>query len=184
MRTKTLELANEWGLDIIEITQGMNGYPEGTYKALKGFDTFEDAESFADEICGEVILVARRDGHSFWQNKGCAYEGIDRSEFINDSSYEVFTDEGEFEDWCCDEIECIMQGGFNLFEMKGAIEQMCDTYDEIWRKNNSEMVLVDRSDYTCEVVDKEVTELHDDDVTTYAIAVIEKELEENEEEED
>lgn len=182
MREKTLDLACEYDLDIIEVTQGENGYPTGVYKAVTGFDYFEDAQSFANEICGEVVLLSKRDGHQLWSNKGRAYEGIDRSEFINDSIYEVFTDEGEFEDWCCDEIDSIMQGGFNLFDMKDAIEQMCDTYDEICRKNNSEMVLVDKSDYTCEVVDKETTKIHDNDITTYAIAVIEKELEAEEEE--
>lgn len=187
MKTRTLDLAYEWGLDIVEVTQGMNGYPEGLYKAVKGFDYFEDAESFADEICGEVVLLTKRDGHQFWTNKGRAYEGIDREKFINDSRYEIFTDEERFEDWCCDEIDSIMQGGFNLFDLKNTLHIMCHTYDEIYSRCSNEIILVDKVDYTCEAVEKEATEIHDEDVTTYAIAVVDHKTDEdetNEEEED
>lgn len=175
MRDKTLDLMLDWGLDIVEVTQGLNGYPQGLYKAIKGFDCFEDAVNFANEIGGDVVCLSRRDGHQLWSNNGRAFEGLRRDRFFDESQYEMFTDEGRFEDWCCDEVDNIMQGGFNLFDMKGTLEQMCETYDEIWKMNSSEMALVDKSDYTCEIVDKFVTEIHDDDVTSYAIAVIEKE---------
>ena len=71
MKTRTLDLALEWGLDTAEeVTQGMNGYPSGLYKAISGFESFEDAERFADEVKGEVVLLTKRDGHQFWSNNG------------------------------------------------------------------------------------------------------------------
>lgn len=176
MKTKTLELANEWGLDVVEITQGTNGYPEGLYKALKGFDYFENAEDFAEQVGGEVVLISKRDGHQFWKNNGRAYGGIQRASFINESKYEIFTDEGDFEEWCCQEVEYQMQCGFNLFDMKDTLETMCDTYDEIYGRCSDEMIVVDISDYTCESVEKVVTEIHDNDVTMYAIAVVDNDI--------
>ena len=182
MRKKTLDLADDWGLDIVEITQGMNGYPEGLYKAVKGFEEFTDAEVFADEICGEVVLITKKDGWQFWKKERRAWEGISREEFFDNSEYEIFTDESNFEEWCCDAIEGEMQGGFDLCSLKDIICTMNDTYDEIWRMRDGEIAIVDKRDYTCEIVSEEVTEIHYGDVTTYAIAVIEKELVEEEDE--
>ena len=184
MRNKTFELAEEWELDIIEITQGMNGYPDGLYKAVKGFESFKDAEAFTDEIFGEVVLITKKDGWQFWINEGKMWSGIPRDKFFDESKYEMFTNENDFEDWCCDAIESEMMGGFNLCDLRDIVCTMNDTYDEIWRMRDVEMALVDKSDYTCEIVDREVAEIHDGDVTTLAIAVIEKELEDIEEDDE
>jgi hypothetical protein len=187
MKTRTLELADDWGLDIVEITRGRNGYPEGLYKAVARFDYFENAEDFADKVNGEVVLLSRRDGHQLWTNNGRAYEGIERAKFIDEDRYEVFEDELEFEEWCVGEIDHRMDMGFNLFEFRDKIDQMCDTYEEIRTAHRSEITIVDTRNYTYETTDKYVTEIHDEDVTTYMIAVVDYETDEdetNEEEED
>lgn len=184
MKEKTLDLAYEWGLNIVEVTQGVNGYPEGLYKAIIGFDYFENAEDFAEQVNGEVVLLSRRDGHALYTNRGRAYDGIERAKFIDENRYEVFESAIDFEEWCAEEIEHIMNMGFDLFGFRDAIDQMCDTYVDINSRCRDEIAIVDTRDYTCETTDMYVTEIHDDDVTTYVIAVIEKELEEEENEED
>ena len=181
MREKTLDLAYDWGLNIVEVTQGMNGYPEGLYKAVIGFDYFENAEDFAEQIGGEVVLLSRRDGHALYTNNGRAYEGIEREKFIDEDRQEVFDSELDFEEWCVEEIEHRMNMGFNLFDFRDMIDQMCDTYDDINGRWRDEIAIVDTKDYTCETIERYATELHDDDVTTYVIAVVENELDETEE---
>lgn len=93
MKTRTLDLAYEWGLNIVEVTQGTNGYPKGLYKAIVGFDYFENAEDFAEQVSGEVVLLSRRDGHALYTNNGRVYEGIERAKFIDEDRYEVFESE-------------------------------------------------------------------------------------------
>ena len=181
MKEKTLDLAYEWGLNIVEVTQGVNGYPEGLYKAIIGFDFFENAEDFAEQIGGEVVLLSRRDGHALYTNRGRAYEGIERAKFIDENRCEVFDSELDFEEWCVGEIEHRMNMGINLFEFRDMIDQMCDTYDDINGRCRDEIAIVDTRDYTCETVEKYVTEIHDEDVTTYVIAVIDYEIEDKEE---
>lgn len=187
MKTRTLDLAYEWGLNIVEVTQGVNGYPEGLYKAIAGFDYFENAEDFAEQVNGEVVLLSRRDGHALYTNKGRAYKGIERAKFIDEDRCEVFEDELDFEEWCVGEIDHRMDMGFNLFEFRDMIDQMCDTYEDIRTRCSDEIAIVDIRDYSCETTDKYVTEIHDEDVTTYMIAVVDYETDEdeaNEEEED
>ena len=181
MKEKTLDLAYEWGLNIVEVTQGVNGYPEGLYKAIIGFDYFENAEDFAEQVNGEVVLLSKRDGHALYTNRGRAYEGIEREKFIDENRYEVFESELDFEEWCVGEIEHIMNMGFDLFGLRDAIDQMCDTYNDINGRCRDEIAIVDTRDYTCETTDKYVTEIHDDDVTTYVIAVIENGIKDKEE---
>lgn len=184
MKTRTLDLAYEWGLNIVEVTQGENGYPKGLYKAIVDFDYFENAEDFAEQVGGEIILLTKRDGHQFWEKRGRAYEGIERAKFIDEDRYEVFSSELDFEEWCIGELEHRMNMGFNLFEFKDMIEQMCDTYEDIRTRCSDEIAIVDTRDYTCETTEEYVTKIHDNDVTTYAIAVIDYETDEDETEED
>lgn len=180
MKTRTLDLANKCGLYIVEVTQGMNGYPEGLYKAITGFDCFEYAECFAREVNGEVVLLSRREGHALFTNKGRVYEGIERAKFIDEDRYEVFESELDFEEWCVGEIDHRMNMGFNLFEFRDMIDQMCDTYYEIHTKGLNEIAIVDIKDYSCETTDKYVCAIHDEDVTQYKIAVVDHEKDEDE----
>lgn len=180
MKTRTLDLADDWGLDIVEVTKGKNGYPEGLYKAIVGFDAFENAEDFAEQVNGEVVLLSRRDGHALFTNNGRAYDGIESAKFIDEDRCEVFESELDFEEWCCREIEWHMNSGFNLFDLRDKIDQMCETYEEIRTRGRDEIAIVDIKDYSCETTDKYVTSIHDDDVTTYMIAVVDHETDEDE----
>lgn len=180
MKTRTFDLADDFGLDIVEVTKGKNGYPEGLYKAIVGFDYFENAEDFAEQVNGEVVLLSRRDGRALYTNNGRAYDGIESAKFIDEERYEVFESELDFEEWCCKEIEWHMNSGFNLFDLRDKIDQMCDTYDEIRIIGRDEIAIVDIKDYSCETTDKYVTSVHDDDVTTYIIAVVDHETDADE----
>ena len=180
MKTRTLDLADDWGLDIVEVTKGKNGYPEGLYKAIVGFDYFENAEDFAEQVNGEVVLLSKRNGHHLWTNKGRAYEGIEMANLIDENRYKAFENEIDFEEWCCSEIEWHINSGFNLFDLRDKIDQLCETYDEIRTKGRNEISIVDIKDYSCETTDKYVTNAHDGDVTAYMIAVVDHETDEDE----
>lgn len=189
MKTRTLDLAEEWGLNIVEITQGINGYPKGLYKALMGFDIFEDAECFAEEVNGEVVLLTRRDGHQLWFNRGRQFEALERAKFIDEETEDVYTCSqcGDFVSWAKGEIENMLREGCDLVDIREASDTMCDTFDEIYRMEGGEVAIVNRMDYTCRIEDYYATTIHDDDVTTYAIAVVDHETDEdetNEEEEE
>lgn len=184
MKTRTEERAYEDGLELVTITQGMNGYPSGLYKAVADFESFEDAECFADEVNGEVVLLSRRDGHQFWVNHGRQYEPLERAKYLDEDEDVVFTDEGEFESWCVGEIDHYMDGGLNLYDLRSMLDTMVDTYEEIMQRREDEVVVVDKRDFTAVSLHKYVTRVHDDDVTTYMLAVVDHETDEDEIEEE
>lgn len=75
--------AEEQGLTLVEITHGMNGYPErlGDH-AVIGFLSFMDAELFVDAYGGEINLYHRRDGWHFWEEQGQVCEPFTPSDFL------------------------------------------------------------------------------------------------------
>lgn len=181
MKTRTLDLALEWGLDTAEeVTQGMNRYPSGLYKVISGFYTYDDARVFADEVNGEVVLLSKRDGSQLWTNHGRTYEGIERAKYIDEESYIAFIDEDNFEYWALDELKAKLEMEDNLFDLRSAINEMCSTYNEIANRCGGDITIVDKKDFTCERVSEYVTRIHDDDVTTYMIAVVDRETDEDE----
>lgn len=184
MKTRTEDLAYENGLELVTITQGMNGYPSGLYKAVSGFESFEDAEDFAKEVNGEVVLLTKRDGHQFWTNNGRQYEPLEQADYIYEESYIAFIDEDNFEYWALDELKAKLDMEDNLFDIRSAINEMCGTYNEIANRCSGEIIIVDKKEFTCKRVSEFVTRIHDDDVTTYMLAVVDHETDEDEREED
>ena len=72
----------------------------------------------------------------------------------------------------------------NIFDLRDAINEMCGTYNEIANRCGGDITIVDKKDFTCERVSEYVTIIHDDDVTTYMLAVVDHETDEDEIEEE
>jgi hypothetical protein len=90
--------AEEQGYSVIEITHGMNGYPErlGDY-GITGFENFEAAETFTSEHGGTVAEFTRRDGWHFWQHLGRPIEGYTPQDFLKAAgdNYNIATNDPE-----------------------------------------------------------------------------------------
>ena len=180
MKTRTEERAYEDGLELVTITQGMNGYPSGLYKAVAGFESFEDAESFADDVNGEVVLLSRRDGHQFWTNNGRQYEPLFTAHYIDDETEVAFELVKNFYAWAHDDIEAMVEQMCSLRDLKSALVNMCAIYDEMLEMGEDEIAVIDTLNYTCDIRKTNVTRIHDDDVTTYLLAVVDHETDEDE----
>ena len=185
MKTRTEERAYDDGLELVTITQGMNGYPSGLYKAVSGFESFEDAEDFAKEVNGEVVLLTKRDGHQFWTNNGRQDEPLERAKFIDENEIEMFTNIISFESWAMGEIERMIGEGCNIYDIKNASTIYCEINEDIYDMDNERHIcLVNKYNYGYDIEDKYLTRIHDDDVTTYMMAVVDHETDEDEREED
>ena len=180
MNEKLMEIAYERGLEVVETTQGMNGYPQGLGKAVIGFESFEDAEGFAKEVNGEVVLLSRRDGHQFWTNNGRQYEPLERAKFIDENEIEMFTNIISFDSWAMEEIERNIGEGCNIYDIKNTSTICCEINEAIYDMDNERHIcLVNKYNYGYDIEDKYVTKVHDDDVTTYVLAVVDHETDED-----
>lgn len=74
------EIAYDNGLELIQTTAGMNGYPQQLQDAIIGFDTFEEAEKLAKENGLSIEVFTKRDGWDLWYRTGnTAWEAFERS---------------------------------------------------------------------------------------------------------
>lgn len=179
MKTRTEDLAYELGLEFVEVTQGMNGYPSGLYKAIAGFESFENAESFARQVNGEVVLLTKRDGHQFWYNNGRQWEALERAKFIDENEECVFTDDLSFESWAREELREKLDCDIDVYSLQVIVNDICSAMDKIACMDDSEVAVVGKSEYDCYVYPKYDTHIHDDDVTDYMIAVVDHEEDED-----
>ena len=74
------EIASENGLQVINTTTGLNGYPQSLKEAIIGFDDFEQAEKLAEEYNLDIEIFTKRDGWQFWnRDNNSAYDAFERS---------------------------------------------------------------------------------------------------------
>lgn len=60
------ELRKRSHLQIVDTTEGRNGYPTNTHFAIVGFSTFEAVENFANRFGLSSVVLFKRDGWHFW----------------------------------------------------------------------------------------------------------------------
>ena len=84
------------------------------------------------------------------------------------------------ESWCVGEIDHYLDGGLNLYDLRSMLDTMVETYEEIMQRREDEIVRVDRRDYEAKSLHKYLTYIHDNDVTTYMLAVVDHETDEDE----
>lgn len=91
--------AESLGLEVKTTTEGQNGYPSNLKKFITGFDNFTQAQEFASNRGLEVCQFRKRDGHEFWQNRGCQFEPLDIHDKVSDlgDDYEILDYDTELE---------------------------------------------------------------------------------------
>lgn len=115
--------------EIVETTQGMNGYPSNLRKAVIGFGCFGEAEEFANHHKGKVVELCKRDGWQFWKqvrvtdvpfcmtasNFGAEYTALeleDRNNWWQEEKFQINdcideSDHYEFLDWSSRVLEIL-----------------------------------------------------------------------------
>lgn len=170
MNEKLMKIAYERGLDVVETTKGMNGYPQGLGKAVIGFKTFEEAQEVARESGGEVVDLSRRDGWLFWKNNGRVWKEWEMQAEDYGDDYECVID---WKDWWEGERE-ILSETMKEMETPDDLTLMTDRvwkiYNEINNLGDNEQVLLCRGEYYDTIPVK--TLRYHIDVWSHEIAVV------------
>ena len=150
----------------IEVTTGRNSFLENLKFAYTDFETFEEAERFAKEYNGDVVLVRQRAGWQFWEDRGTIYAPITLAEAYYD-----------FDRY---DKEAVAQEIKELAKMQREGEGDFADIRAMWREyynsmNDDEVVIYDWVNGN--ILDKvknndDVTSFTDYDVMYYKIAVV------------
>lgn len=165
------EIVNKYDhLRTIEITTGMNGYPQGLHRGIIGFTDINEAEQVAKEFDGEVVELSRKGGWQLWQSNGRRYDMYDLSR-IREDHYLIFRDTDEVEDEFREVLSSIEPDELDINTMDSLVSKYRDIRDAVEMKDDNQSVIV-RNDAIEEfsVVDNEVMN-YDEDVWENFIGV-------------
>lgn len=79
-----LDIANEYGLELIETTSDRNGYPCDLKYAVIGFDTFDEAQELADRYGLTVRDFRKRGGWQLWVRGERMWEEYDYEQVMSE----------------------------------------------------------------------------------------------------
>jgi hypothetical protein len=164
-RNEILEAAGDFST--IEITHGINGYPQGLGDiGVVGFDNFEEAEDFARLWELETHLFKKRDGWQLWEDAGRKFESLTYQDYLKDLGDNY--SESTTEDYSIDTLkERISE---DLEEAAGIIANAIELRDEVACCPDDEVVLVNCGKYF-ETVSRQLMSYHED-VWTYTVGVL------------
>ena len=172
-----IKLAEEKGLELVEVTQGMNGYPKGVYKAIVGFEDFQEAESLAEEFGLEIVELRSRDGWQFYEELGRRYEPFAASEAYRDE-YDLWPRMSYADYISQEDVLGTLADAEDFDEMEANLDRYKRIFEEIELLENGELVAVLRETGEAERV-KEYTCHYHYDVWRHEIALVNHEDDED-----
>ena len=168
-----IKLAEEQGLQLVEVTQGMNGYPKGIYKAIIGFESYKDAEEMAEKNGLERVTLRSRDGWQFYENLGRTYSPFDEYAAYPSDEYDHYTNIS-FDEFCAQEdVQGTLATAGDFDEMLAMLENFKEIFEQIENLGSDEVAVIHRESGEGEIIKKEYCHYHYD-VWQYEIALVEK----------
>ena len=166
-------IAYEKGLEYIETTTGMNGYPQHIRGAIIGFGTFEEAVTVAKEYGLRITTFFKRDGWQLYQrDRNTTWEALKITSYDYGDGYRHFTNEIEEEDFIKEELlPNIVATTFGDIQIM--IYRYGYLFDKIVEAEDDELVIADDSGEYVETIKKELMSWSHDS-KTWVIGVMEE----------
>ena len=172
MKKDLAEIASENGLQLIETTSSITGYPERLKKAIIGFDTFEQAEELSKENGLSIEIFNQHDGWDLWyRTERTAYEPILRSAEEFGDDYSEFSKD-DLEDFYENEVQPMVSDFESFDEVRCFLDQKEKIAKEIEKAGDDEIVITCGGEYYDTI--KERTMTYHYDAHSYAIGLIDR----------
>ena len=173
MKESTKEMAKDWCCSFVAVAT--NDDKTHLESAVIGFDTPEDAEIFAQDNNGEVVIIRCEKGSNIYTIYERTKNGIDVTDFLHDNQF-IVKGSCEFENWAKKKVLNMIDDCDTLNDIK----EFADWADNAWNYID-DMVIYDVAiitestcDYDYEILYQYVTSYETNDAI-YKVAVIEKE---------
>ena len=170
------EIASENGLQVINTTTGLNGYPQSLKEAIIGFDDFEQAEKLAEQYHLDIEIFTKRDGWQLWsRNNNSAYDAFERSAEDYGENYQQFSADMSQNDFlqqvgAASFIDELADEEDGLDRIEDYIKGLRELYDEIAIADDDEIVIANGDVYVETI--KKKTMQYSYDTKHYVIGLI------------
>lgn len=165
------KIADDLGLEVIETTTGMNGYPQDIKSAIIGFANFEDAEKLSKEYGLSIESFEKKDGWQLWsRNNNVMYAPYENSSDDYGDNYSEIPKMDE-EDFIESEVKWFFEEDVKSFDQIGAfIEMKKEIWDEVDSMDDDESVITYEGRYSETIKKKSMSFYHD--TKRYVIGLI------------
>lgn len=145
-KSKLNEIPTEF-LSVVETTSDKSGYPKDIEYAVTGFDTFEDAQAYADENELELIWLHKRNGQQFYNRGDKAYKPLTiKPEDFGDGCV-FYDDEEVFMEDVRSFISDMANSECSLNDFETFIAEAKEIVEALEQRDISEVVIVDNGLY-------------------------------------
>ena len=156
------EIAGIENLEVITLTKGNNGYPEGLSYAITGAESFEKYEELAQKYDLKIIQTHKKDGWNLFKNAGIAFKPYVISSGDYGDNYSQFSSNITEEEFFEQEINSLLEEGFESFEsIKELIKQKEKIFEEIENAEDDEIIITNEGNYFETVKEKTLFFYHD-----------------------
>lgn len=170
------EIASENGLQVINTTTGLNGYPQSLKEAIIGFEDFEQAEKLAEEYHLDIEIFTKRDGWQFWnRDNNSAYDAFERSASDYGENFQQFEANMSQDDFlqqvgAASFIDELADEEDGLDRIEEYMKDLRELYNAIASAADDEIVIADGDVYVETI--KERTMQYSYDTKNYVIGLI------------
>lgn len=164
------EIAYVCGLDVVETTSAMNGYPQQLRKAIIGMDDFTEAERIAKKYGLGITTLYRRDGWQLWvRNSNTTYEPLRITSENYGGSYAHY-EGGDTRSFLEDEFKPFLSEFDSWDDLQKFIDQKRKVMNHIKMADASEWVITQDGEYYQTISKESMSWSHD--THNYVIALI------------
>lgn len=170
------EIASENGLQVINTTTGLNGYPQSLKEAIIGFEDFEQAEKLAEEYHLDIEIFTKRDGWQFWnRDNNSVYDAFERSASDYGENFQQFEANMSQDDFlqqvgAASFIDELADEEDGLDRIEEYMKDLRELYNAIAKASDDEIVIADGDVYVETI--KEKTMQYSYDTKNYVIGLI------------
>lgn len=136
---KMKELANEHNLQFIQTTKARNGY-HNLKSAIIGFETFEQAEKFAQEHGFDIWMFHKRDGWELWERVQSVYEPMSISCEDYGDDYSIYKAD-ELENYFENVVKPSLEIFDNIDDLRDFLDEQEVIMRELGKLNEDEAVI-------------------------------------------
>lgn len=171
MKNVTIQdIAEIENLELFETTSERNGYPRNLKHALKGFETFEQAQEIADKYDLEIQTFKKKDGWGLWyRTGGKAYEAFENGAEDYGDNYQEFSKMEEV-DFIDQEIIPFIEDIESLERIEDILKIKKEIWEEIQDLDDDEIVITHLGCYWETIKQKSMYFYHD--TNHYTIGLI------------
>lgn len=135
------DIAEEYGLDLVETTTGNNGYPQALHYAVTGFKSAEELREVKAKYNLAAVELVRKEGHELWNRSRAGYvEPYDLTRVYDECSQ--FLDETGLQNAIISLGESIANGDLDIDDIADKVDLLKEVRDTLDCMGDDEFVVI------------------------------------------